>query len=64
MTLKEAMQKAVDESDPRHTRQVMDYLRFKMGMNYEQSAEYFRKHTGIDSGEFEGLCMVADTTTE
>lgn len=45
----------------RGIRQVLEYLRFSRGFDYQQSFEYFHKHdSSIDESRFEELCQLAD----
>ena len=58
MNLKEAM--ILSLKKPEVFSKVSDFLRFHMNLNYDQSRDYYIKHTGIDAEEYEQLCYEAD----
>ena len=53
--LVEKLKSAVEEENAVEAGKVADILRFNFGMNYEEVADYFEKHSGIDRGGFEDL---------
>lgn len=60
MKLHEAAKQAIENEDVDLFAQVSEQLRFRLGMNYEQSRDFFTKHTGIDADEYEDWCYTAD----
>lgn len=60
MKIVDVVRKAVKECNPRLAGKVSDHCRFKAGMNYEETYQFFNKHTGIGRPEFEELMYEAD----
>lgn len=59
MTLKEAVIKAVTTNNLVMVEQVLDQL-YGLGFNYEDCANFFKKHCGLDEEQFEGFCYEID----
>lgn len=39
---------------------IMNWMRNRMGMNYQQIAERYKKELNMDLGDFEELCIEVD----
>lgn len=63
MKLPEAAKQAVDRHDARMAGGVADSLRFKLGMNYEQTYQKIHEWTGVDRDTWEELLYAADCLT-
>ncbi len=60
MKLPEAARQAVNRHDPRIAASVADCLRFKAGMNYEQTYQTVHEWTNVDRATWEELMYEAD----
>jgi hypothetical protein len=60
MKLPEAAQKAITDHDARIAAGVADALRFRCGMNYEQTYQKVNEWTGVDRDAWEELMYEAD----
>jgi hypothetical protein len=61
MTLSEAAKQAVENNDVQLLGKVVEQLRMKRGLNYEQCMKYVRTHTGIEADKYEAMLYEADT---
>jgi hypothetical protein len=62
MKLGEAIKKAVQERDAAAVGGIADFLRFKLGMNYEQSFQFVHKLIAIARDEWEVLLYESEAT--
>ncbi len=58
MTIAEAIKR--DARDLEKFNKICNHLRFNLGFNYDQIAEAFKKHSGMDLGEFEEMSQLAE----
>jgi hypothetical protein len=64
MLVKHAIKEAVELDDAELAGEVVEHLRFRHRMTYDQCAAVFKEHGGIDRNEFERLMWFADFTEE
>jgi hypothetical protein len=64
MLVKDAIKQACELENAELAGEVVEHLRFRHRMTYDQCAEVFREHGGIDRDEFERLMWFADFTEE
>jgi hypothetical protein len=60
ITLSEAAKRAVGNEDAGLLGKVVDQLRVRRGLNYEQCFKYVRTHTGIEADTYEAMLYEAD----
>lgn len=61
MKMGEAIQYAVEKRDVMMVGRIVDQLRFKCGMNYQQIQEFAHKVSGYDPAEWDSLMEEADS---
>lgn len=64
MTLSEAIIESITNNEPRKLGCIVDLLRFKYGMNYQDILKYINKFRPISENEFESMMYEADTGGE
>jgi len=57
MTIKEAIKKAIATNDIKLVADISNFLRFKIGYDYAQSAKAFEKHGGVSLEDYEDLML-------
>lgn len=60
MKVKAALKRIVQERDLQMISRIVDALRYKNKMTYEETYALFHKHTGISRADFEALMYEAD----
>jgi len=60
MKLKDAVKKAVKERDIPEIGNIVEFMRFKLGFNYDDCFAFFNKQTSISQNDFEDLMYEAD----
>lgn len=59
-TLKEQIQQIAQTHNAKTAGRIVDYLRFKHGLSYDDCAAFFERCAGINKNEFEDLMYYAD----
>jgi hypothetical protein len=60
MTMRQAIKSAVTERNATLAGQVADKLRFRYGMNYEESLEVVQAVVPVDRADWDALLYAAD----